>query len=642
MAEIKKINGNTLCDDVARDAAGAAKTAADKALAKATVQPDWNESDPTSPAYIKNRIGGYKRSEEERRVVITEDMPEVTIDGSVYKRFSDTLVYSACYIGARWTIGQYGGTLEVMENPLVEGAVRLNGQYLEFSWEGLPELKAKANILLLENEVQTEDGVTLQSGAYMEYTSGKEHEITLGEVAIIPQAVIDTKTTDDIKEDLSSIEGELRSKANTPDTSTLVVYWEHDENDSKDGTVTGPLGSYYLHEIEFPVGEDGTYTQFCTEYLREFIFLDDAIGSVNILWFEGTDDGNCYSATLNNIPSVLFVNEEGSYEIYVNGSRYVTSNLTKGCYVRMNGEKPGDTPAKFYVGRISETGVSYVNGMDSNDRYLPLLYDDQKRLLLDGEVITQMYTAGKGIAISDTGEVSADVSEIKTYTDEALSALVADGSNGRKMLKGVLSNAFTRKYGFIYPPLGKGEWGITRIQEPDDESVDGIRFSFGQGTDELETYFSLLVADNKSTIGFPTSQHFALEGVVQKKSGYSLGDVLEYEFNEDDQTKKMTLLRNDDNAEGVVITTKHSMNAGSRTTLITTAIKLRSSRKSDDDGVVLDAIGGQLLANGRNMDFANPETNATEFYLKSSTADSTKRFKITVTDDGTLAATEVV
>lgn len=103
MAEIKKINGNTLCDDVARATAEEAKAAA--------AQADWGENDPESPAYVKNRIGGYKRNEAERLVEYDETTAEyIDVDfgnGTMrYRKASDTLTSVADWLGANIVIGR--------------------------------------------------------------------------------------------------------------------------------------------------------------------------------------------------------------------------------------------------------------------------------------------------------------------------------------------------------------------------------------------------------------------------------------------------------------------------------------------------------------------------------------------------------
>lgn len=829
MAEIKKINGNTLCDDVARDAAGAAKTAADEAMAKAAVQPDWNEGDPTSPAYIKNRIGGYKRSEEERRVVYDETTAEY-IDVDVmgvgqairYRKASDTLLSPSDWYGAEIVIaakdadGAEQETVHIQICDSFDESDAIPDGY-EAAWiepdqvgkdtcvywvcVGEPYDSLTYGIIATEDVVYANSAgdISIPKGVWVldfpffmaEMTNGVgaatilantldarddftpvtmyHKSITLQEIEKIPCEMVENA---EVRADWEEINRESPAYVkNKPFGRVLYICPEQkvkgEEYPGYSGRQVKLVQDETSPEKVYADGVQSVYATFDgkTYWLSKRTNADLGIecwGNPTVGHYEGTGivwDGEEPQFRINSGLGYVYLNDGEEHTISITAvvatrldkdwintdeieknlakateaantqADWSTESTTDVSYVKNrpfyktkyivpqqgfaiedweevgNGHyraKPKSCVNRIIAGKgydmsyrgFTTTYISVLNPgiavvYDTQTEIAPFnddykitvrymiywatdagkgdvvyadgyLYVREKSCRLKTVSIQSFgggtmtvkidpvylpYTAGTGIAISDTGVVSADVSEIKTYTDEALSALAGDGSDGRKMLKGVLSNASTRKYGIIYPPLEKGEWGITRIQEPDDESVDGIRFSFGHGTDKPGTDFELLVADGVSTIRFPTEQHFALKGVVEKKGGYSVSDVLRYDFNEDDQTKKMTLLSNMEGAtkvEGVVITTKHSIIKGSETTLITTAIKLRSSRISDDDGVVLDAIGGQLLANGRNMDFANPETNATEFYLKSSTADSTKRFKITVTDDGTLAATEVV
>lgn len=109
---IKSINDKPVCDEEAR--------AKIEDVAAKAVQADWNENDPESPAYVKNRIGGYTTQHTDE--VVLEEMTTPgdgtywsnatflfpIVEGGVYTVTIDGVTYTETaqeFAGGAWGIG---------------------------------------------------------------------------------------------------------------------------------------------------------------------------------------------------------------------------------------------------------------------------------------------------------------------------------------------------------------------------------------------------------------------------------------------------------------------------------------------------------------------------------------------------------
>lgn len=715
MAEIKKINGNTLCDEVARAAAEEAKAAAD-------VQADWGENDPESPAHIKNRIGGYKRSEAERLVEYDETTAEyievdVTGTGTAYRyrKASDTLVHKDDWVGGKTVIvmddgnGEQettldigtgeSGAIDIIEKEYAAGKIWLTAiseivcgiiapqdTDLSASADGvsavtniaastvvpkgvwIADLPYMAN--LISNGTQTAyhkavycSGVKKIPEEYLETTTAEEAKTTAEEAKTTAE---EAKTTaEEIKKtDIINLE-QLESE----NVKTIYVY--------SSGYTSPKYHKTYVYSTELPeafclkfgndkgeIAADTGLPYWCRKVNVKNIsgktvgvqLFGCAMSGEKLITIEGK------SLTSTKLIDVTYTKEEYPYfytagdgiaiedgviSADVSGKLDAANPVATGSFSlgRKTGTAEGDSSVAVGKDATATGAYSHAEGNGTTAQR------EASHAEGYGTTAGGAYSHAEGLYAKATGKASHGEGY---YTEAAGDYAHAEGKFnvvsttdahvvGNGTSGTARSNAHTLDWsgnawyaGDVYvgstsgTNKDEGSERLAKVSEIPDVSgkldkenpVVSGKLTFGDGS-----YIGNASDDIKNVAWFGKQSSYQSPAPNQFVCGLyaNLDSAVEgsFVFGGNGSTN-----RTPKNAY-VVYPNGDGWYAGD------VYVGSTSNSGKDSSSVKLAKVT-------ETVSTADTATEATEFYLKSSTAGSTKRFKITVTDDGTLTATEVV
>lgn len=358
------------------------------------VQADWNESDTESPAYIQNRIGGYKLSDAERLVEYDETTAEyidvdATGSGTVlrYRKASDTLVRKEDWVGGKTVIvmdtdsGEQEATLnigtgesnaiDIIEKEYAAGKIWLTSMGKMCCGIIAPQetdLSASADGVSVVASGGGPNGV-VPKGVWildMPYamnllfggeTTGYHKAVYCGGVVKIPEEYLDTTTAEEAKATAEEM------NANFSPTKSLIIGGK-----TNDSTIAFRNGIRILGNAD--EASEG-----------------DATGHNYAIRANATSYGDIEMAFTHTV-----INKEYTWD-----------------------------GVKFYIFKDGETKRANITNIDKIDVNAVVsggstLTVSDKQLLLDGEPVAPTYTAGDGIAIED-GVITADTDVLAKKED---------------------------------------------------------------------------------------------------------------------------------------------------------------------------------------------------------------------------------
>lgn len=326
------------------------------------------------------------------------------------------------------------------------------------------------------------------------------------------------------------------------------------------------------------------------------VALTNVFGVAKIVEYDASKKqllGDSYSASGGSKKLAIYgTNMDGVATITVGSNNYAVQNHDK---------------YNVVATYIAEDGLHVLHGAFTSP------FGTEVELTEVAFPLSTTYTAGDGIAIED-GVISADTDVLATKES-------VDGKLDSANPVATGSFSLGRKSGTA---VGIGSFAVGS----DVEATGEYSISIGYRT---KATGSKSIAEGYDTIASGQSSHSEGSG-TEAKGGEQ---HVQGRHNIPDTTSAH-IVGNGNGYGDKANSNAHTLDWSGNAWFAGDVYVGSTSGTNKDDGSV------KLAKVTETVSTADTATEATEFYLKSSTVDSTKRFKITVTDDGTLTATEVV
>lgn len=596
----------------------------------AGVQPDWNQNDETALDYVKNRPGGYTEvvfgEPIETTVTFTADTSGQNNYISEIDHFERGAVCNVEIDGVLYenvpaqgsSIGWYLGDPELKEYPFVLNYPEYagGGMYARYSLHTDPGEK---------NVVVTEKTVT---------TTKIPAELVDIPAAEMQESISEAQTTADksldiaygAKEDAKNLTGQHDWKQSNITTGRPSLVRGNDVLVITDGSL-----SYTTDGIKWEVPEekpDGTYNIVgygCGRFVAWDTSNKTVIYSDNgKTWQAGTN------ATNGLYPFTMYAGDgtwvatasSGKLLGSSNGSFWYATSFYADSVIYANG-------IWLSIKSASSAPVKYcTDGVRWQDTNLTFSYNSMLSAVAYANGLYVLSAGNSGLYYSTDG-ISWTQSNVEYYSYQYITygngVWVAAGRGGIYYSDdGMAWTQVPNFYGNTeFCKYANGIWVLVYSRNPY-YSYDGKTWSEGYFSDNSTGFgYSLSSLSFHNGVWMTSTLYYSIDGKAWAKCAYSSAN---YEgsvsYIEDVWVASNEL--KDDGIFYATITPKYATPAD-----LTTLKTLPSTTAADAGKILQVSADGAWVAEG------------TALTLKSSTKGSTKRFRITVDDSGTLSATEI-